>query len=71
MARRGRVKWFNDTRGYGFIEEQDTGKDVFVHFASIEMDGYKTLAEGQQVEFELTQNADRGLSATHVNVLRA
>lgn len=49
---KGKVKWFNDTKGYGFIE-QEQGDDVFVHFAAINMDGFKTLAEGQPVEFEL------------------
>ena len=49
---KGKVKWFNDTKGYGFIE-QEQGEDVFVHFSVIQMDGFKTLAEGQPVEFEL------------------
>ena len=48
---KGKVKWFNDTKGYGFIE-QEQGEDVFVHFSAIQMDGFKTLAEGQPVEFE-------------------
>ncbi|MGH7571466.1 MAG: cold-shock protein [Gemmatimonadota bacterium] len=50
---KGKVKWFNDAKGYGFIQ-QDAGEDVFVHFTAIQTDGFKTLAEGQQVEFELT-----------------
>src|SRR4030095_3872279 len=50
---RGKVKWFNDAKGYGFIE-QDSGEDVFVHFSAITMDGFKTLAEGQAVEFEIS-----------------
>ncbi|MGH7550402.1 MAG: cold-shock protein [Gemmatimonadota bacterium] len=50
---KGKVKWFNDAKGYGFIE-QDAGEDVFVHFTAIQTDGFKTLAEGQQVEFEVT-----------------
>ena len=49
----GYVKWFNDNKGYGFIE-QENGSDVFVHFSVIEGEGYKSLAEGQQVEFEVT-----------------
>jgi CspA family cold shock protein len=49
----GKVKWFSDQKGYGFIS-QDNGEDVFVHHSSIEGDGFKTLAEGQLVEFELT-----------------
>ena len=55
---KGKVKWFNDTKGYGFIE-QEQGEDVFVHFSAIQMDGFKTLAEGQPVEFEL-QNGRKG-----------
>jgi CspA family cold shock protein len=50
----GKVKWFNDQKGYGFIE-QDGGSDVFVHYSNIQGDGFKTLAEGEEVEFELTQ----------------
>lgn len=49
---KGRVKWFNDKKGYGFIE-QENGEDVFVHFSAIEGDGFKTLGEGQEVEFEI------------------
>lgn len=67
---RGRVKWFNDVRGYGFIE-QETGGDVFVHFAGIDMDGYRTLSEGQLVEYELKRSNGKGLSAEHVNVLQS
>lgn len=52
----GRVKWFNDSKGYGFIE-QDGGKDIFVHFTAIEGDGFKSLAEGQKVEFEIIDGA--------------
>ncbi|MDC1529510.1 cold-shock protein [Gammaproteobacteria bacterium] len=50
----GTVKWFNESKGYGFIE-QESGPDVFAHFSAIESEGYKTLAEGQKVEFEVTQ----------------
>jgi cold shock protein len=64
---KGRVKWFNDSKGYGFIE-QDGGGDVFVHFSSINMEGFRTLAEGQPVEFEV-KTGDNGLSAA--NVVRA
>ncbi|MBC7789872.1 MAG: cold-shock protein [Anaerolineae bacterium] len=60
----GRVKWFNDAKGYGFIE-QEGGEDVFVHFSAITMDGFKTLAEGQQVQFEI-KTGDKGLHAVNV-----
>ena len=60
----GKVKWFNDAKGYGFIETTD-GKDVFVHFSAISMEGYKSLSEGQQVEFEAVESA-KGLQATRV-----
>lgn len=61
---RGRVKWFNDHKGYGFIEQED-GEDVFVHFSVIQMDGFKTLPEGAEVEFEAV-SGDKGLQATRV-----
>jgi cold shock protein len=63
---RGKVKWFNDAKGYGFIEQ--TGEDVFVHFSAITMEGFKTLAEGQEVEFEL-ENGSKGLHATKVSTV--
>ena len=62
---RGTVKWFNDTKGYGFIQQESGGSDVFVHFSAIQSDGFKTLAEGQNVEYEL-QNGDKGLNASKV-----
>lgn len=52
----GTVKWFNESKGYGFIEQQ-SGPDVFAHFSAIETDGFKTLIEGQKVEFVVTQGA--------------
>ena len=60
----GTVKWFSNEKGFGFIEREG-GEDVFVHFSAITMDGYKTLTEGQQVEFEITQG-DKGPQATNV-----
>jgi CspA family cold shock protein len=61
---RGKVKWFNDAKGYGFIE-QESGDDVFVHHSSIQGEGFKTLAEGQTVEFEIEQG-QKGPSAVNV-----
>ena len=61
---RGRVKWFNDSKGYGFIEQPD-GEDVFVHFSAIDMNGFKTLAEGEEVDFEVRET-DKGLQAANV-----
>jgi len=61
---RGKVKWFNDNKGYGFIE-QEKGDDVFVHFSVIEEDGFRTLAEGAEVEFEAVAG-EKGLQATKV-----
>ena len=61
---RGKVKWFNEARGYGYIEQED-GPDVFVHYSAIEEQGFKTLSEGQEVEFEMKQG-DRGPQATRV-----
>jgi CspA family cold shock protein len=65
--KQGKVKWFNDAKGYGFIE-QDTGEDVFVHFSAIQMEGFKTLSEGQEVQFEV-ESGEKGLHAS--NVMRA
>jgi CspA family cold shock protein len=67
---RGKVKWFNDSKGYGFIA-QEHGDDVFVHFSSIEMEGFKTLAEGQAVEFEVKPTGGKGLTAASVNLARS
>ena len=60
----GRVKWFNDSKGYGFIE-QETGDDLFVHYSAIQGDGFKSLAEGDEVEFDITQGP-KGLQASNV-----
>lgn len=61
----GTVKWFNETRGFGFITPDDGGKDVFVHHSAISGAGYKTLAEGQKVTFEI-QKTPKGLAAADV-----
>lgn len=61
---RGKVKWFNAEKGFGFIEREG-GKDVFVHFSAIEMDGYKTLEEGTEVQFEVIEGA-KGPQAANV-----
>ena len=60
----GTVKWFNDSKGYGFIS-QEGGEDVFVHHTAIQMDGFRTLKEGERVEFEVTQGP-KGLQAANV-----
>lgn len=64
MATRGKVKWFNEDKGYGFITG-DGGQDVFVHFSAIQEDGFRTLREGQEVEYEVMEG-DRGLQAANV-----
>jgi len=63
----GTVKWFNETKGFGFIQ-QDEGPDVFVHFRAINSTGFKTLAEGQRVQFTVTQG-QKGPQAENVTVL--
>ncbi len=60
----GRVKWFNDAKGYGFIEREN-GEDVFVHYTAIQQDGFKSLSEGQEVEFEIVQGS-KGPQAANV-----
>ena len=62
---KGTVKWFNDSKGFGFIEQEGGGEDVFVHFSAIDADGYKSLKEGQPVDFEIT-NENKGLRAANV-----
>ena len=64
MRTTGTVKWFNDSKGYGFIQ-QASGEDVFVHFSAIQAEGFRTLTEGEEVEFEVRES-ERGLQATQV-----
>lgn len=55
MKKSGRVKWFNNAKGYGFIQHEEVDKDIFVHYSAIREDGYRTLKEGEEVEFELKE----------------
>lgn len=62
---KGTVKWFNGTKGFGFITNEDNGEDIFVHFSGIAMDGFKTLEDGQAVTFDVIEG-NRGLQAVNV-----
>jgi CspA family cold shock protein len=64
---KGTVKWFNDSKGFGFIEQEGGGEDVFVHHTAIEADGYRSLQEGAKVDFEISKEA-KGLRAANVRV---
>ena len=64
MRSRGRVKWFNERRGFGFIEQTD-GDDLFVHYSAIQEEGFKSLEEGQEVEFDIVEGP-KGLQAANV-----
>tara|TARA_Y100001970_G_scaffold137227_1_gene168896 strand:+ start:1697 stop:1909 length:213 start_codon:yes stop_codon:yes gene_type:complete len=64
-VKQGTVKWFNDTKGFGFIEPSEGGKDLFVHMSEIQMDGFKTLKDGQSVDYE-ESTTDKGPCATNV-----
>ena len=61
----GTVKWFNESKGFGFITPEDGGKDLFAHFSAIQNQGFKTLAEGQRVSFEVT-TGPKGLQASNI-----
>lgn len=62
---RGTVKWFNNAKGFGFILPEEGGDDLFAHYSSIEMDGYRTLKAGQNVTFDV-ERGDKGLHASHI-----
>ena len=62
----GKVKWFNESKGYGFIEPDGGGRDIFVHYSAIQGEGYKTLSEGQVVEFDVIQG-EKGPQASNVS----
>ncbi|CAN5823274.1 DNA damage response modulator PprM [soil metagenome] len=66
----GKVKWFNGEKGFGFVEQDDGGADVFVHFSAIQGSGFRNLNEGDEVEFDVEQGK-KGLQAANVNVTGA
>ncbi|ASX25632.1 transcription antiterminator/RNA stability regulator CspE [Candidatus Williamhamiltonella defendens] len=68
QKQKGSVKWFNESKGFGFITPTDGSKDVFVHFSAIDSSGFKTLGEGQMVEFSI-ENGAKGPSAANVAVI--
>lgn len=65
MPEKGKVKWFSNVKGYGFIEKEGGGQDIFVHYSSIQNEGYKTLEGGDDVTFDITQG-EKGPQATNV-----
>lgn len=68
MQTLGTVKWFNNAKGFGFIQPDNDGSDVFAHFSAIQMDGFRTLKPGARVRFELTQG-DKGAQAQNIEVI--
>lgn len=65
MPEKGKVKWFSNVKGYGFLEKEGEAKDIFVHYSSIQGDGYKKLLEGEEVTFDIVQG-ERGPQAANV-----
>jgi cold shock protein len=65
MSQTGKIKWFNDAKGFGFVTPDDGSKDVFVHFSAIQGEGFKSLAEGDRIEFDV-QPSDKGPKAANV-----
>ena len=65
MPEKGKVKWFSNVKGYGFVEKEGGGQDIFVHYSSIQGEGYKTLDEGEEVTFEIVQG-ERGPQASNL-----
>ncbi|OMG54718.1 cold-shock protein [Azonexus hydrophilus] len=63
----GSVKWFNDSKGFGFISPEDGGEDLFAHFSAIQSNGFKTLAEGQRVSFDIT-TGPKGKQASNIQI---
>jgi CspA family cold shock protein len=68
MSLQGKVKWFNDAKGFGFIRVEQHDEDIFVHFTDVQMRGFRSLREGQEVSFEC-ERSDRGLKAVNVAIL--
>jgi len=68
MRIKGKCKWFSPSKGFGFLVSDEIDKDIFVHFSSLEMEGFKTLKENSEVEFELV-DSDRGPQAAHVTII--
>jgi CspA family cold shock protein len=64
----GKVKWFNDSKGFGFIEQEEGGKDVFVHFSALQEEGFKTLREGDEVSFDIIEGPKGPQAANVVKV---
>lgn len=68
--KKGKVKWFNNAKGYGFILADDSNEDLFAHYSTIQMDGYRTLKADQRVEFE-TKPGDKGTHAVNIRIVES